>query len=48
MKEYRSRNSGRYIFNEDMHNLQDLALSPTEMFKDCGLDFVISGCKITV
>lgn len=48
MKEYRSRNSGRYIFNEDMHNMQDLALSPTEMFKDCGLDFVISGCKITV
>lgn len=48
MKEYRSRNSGRYVFNEDMHNLQELALSPVELFSDCGLDFVISGCTITI
>ena len=48
MKEFRSRNSGRYIFNEDIHNLQNLALSMTEMFKDSGVDFVISGCGITV
>ena len=48
MKEYRSRNSGRYVFNEDMHNLQELALSPAELFRDCGLNFVISGCAITV
>ena len=48
MKEYRSRNSGRYVFNEDMHNLQELALSPVELFRDCGLDFVISGCNVSV
>ena len=48
MKEYRSRNSGRYVFNEDIHNLQDLALSPVELFKDAGEDFVLSGCAITV
>ena len=48
MKEFRSKNSGRYIFNEDIHNLQELALSQTELFKDSGLDFVISGCNITV
>ena len=48
MKEYRSKSGGRYIFNEDMQNLQELALSMTEMFKDSGQNFVISGCGITV
>ena len=48
MKEYQSKTGGRYIFNEDIHYLQDLALSMTEIFKDSGLDFVISGCKITI
>lgn len=48
MKEYRSRSGGRFIFNEDIQNLQELALSPTEMFKDSGVNFVISGCAISV
>lgn len=48
MKEFRSKQSGRYIFNEDIHNLQELALSSVEMFKDSGIDFVISGCEITI
>ena len=48
MKEYRSKSGGRYIFNEDIENLQELALSMTSMFKDSGVNFVISGCEITV
>ena len=48
MKEYKSKAGGRYIFNEDIENLQELALSMTEMFKDSGVNFVISGCEITV
>ncbi len=48
MKEFRSKSSGRFIFNEDMHNLQDLALSMTALFEDCELNFVITGCEITV
>ena len=47
MKEYRSKTGGRYIFNEDIENLQELALSVTEMFKGCG-NFILSGCGITV
>ena len=48
MKEYRSRNSGRYVFNEDIHNLQDLALSSAELFRDADSNFIISGCAITI
>ena len=48
MKEYRSRSGGRFIFNEDIHNLQELALSSVEMFKDSGENFVISGCAISI
>lgn len=48
MKEFRSKTGGRYIFNEDILNLQELALSSVEMFKDSGLDFVISGCAISI
>lgn len=48
MKEFRSKTGGRYIFNEDILNLQELALSSIEMFKDSGLDFVISGCAISI
>ena len=46
MKEYQSKTGGRHLFNEDLHNLQELALSATKLFEDCGLDFVITGCKI--
>lgn len=47
MKEYLSKRGGRYLFNEDIHHLQELALSITEMFKDSGQNFVISGCKVS-
>lgn len=46
MKEYQSKTGGRHLFNEDIQNLQDLALSATRFFEDCGLDFVITGCTI--
>lgn len=45
MKEFSSTEGGRHIYNEDFKNLQELALSMTELFKDCGGNFVISGCK---
>ena len=48
MKEYNSTTGGRYIFNEDILNLQELALSITEMFRGSGVNFVLSGCEITL
>jgi hypothetical protein len=48
MKEYQSTTGGRYIFNEDMQNLQELALSMTKLFESGNMNFVISGCDITV
>lgn len=48
MKEYQSTAGGRYIFNEDMQNLQELALSMTKLFESSNINFVISGCEITV
>lgn len=47
MKEYQSKAGGRYIFNEDIENLQELAVSMASLFEDCGQDFVISGCEVT-
>jgi hypothetical protein len=47
MKEYKSKEGGRHLYNDDMHNLQDLALSVTEMFKNSGQSFVINGCNVT-
>lgn len=47
MKEYKSKTGGRPLYNEDMHNLQELALSITEFFGGSGLSFVLSGCEIT-
>ena len=39
--------AGRHLYNEDLLNLQELALSFTKIFEECGRDFVISGCEIT-
>ena len=47
MKEYKSKEGGRHLYNDDMHNLQDLALSVTEMFRNSGQSFVINGCNVT-
>lgn len=47
MKEYKSREGGRHLYNEDMHNLQDFIVSITEMFKNSGQSFVINGCNVT-
>ena len=46
MKEYRSKHGGRHLYNEDVHYLQELGLSMSEMFKSSGLNFVISGCSV--
>lgn len=47
MKEYESKSGGRYVFNEDFQNLQELALSMTSLYDDADMNFVISGCVIT-
>lgn len=47
MKEYKSKEGGRHLYNDDIHNLQDLALSVTEMFKNSSQNFVINGCNVT-
>ena len=43
MKEFQTKAGGRYLFNEDFENLQDLILSSHSIFKDCGGNFVIYG-----
>ena len=46
MIQFRGEDGGRHLYNEDMLDLQDLALSFTQLFVDCGGDFVISGCEV--
>lgn len=46
MKEYLSKVGGRYTYKTDWENLQELALSVSEVFKGCN-NFVISGCELT-
>lgn len=48
MKEYKSKEGGRHLFNDDIHNLQDFIASITEMFRNSGQSFVINGCNVTV
>ena len=48
MKEFQGKSGGRRIFNEDFENLQELALSATGLFVAAGIDFVISGCEVTM
>lgn len=47
MKEYKSKEGGRHLYNDDVHNLQDFIISITEMFKNSGQSFVINGCNVT-
>lgn len=44
MKEYFQTTGGRHLYGTDFRNLQELALSMTELFRECGGNFVISGC----
>lgn len=46
MKEYIAKTGGRYTYNDDLLNLQELALSMTSIFDGCS-NFIISGCEIT-
>ena len=45
MKEFVTKRGGRHLFNEDFDNLQDTILAIASFFKDCGLNFIISGCE---
>lgn len=47
MKEFQSNTGGRHAYNTDFKNLQELALAMQEIFRECGSDFVISGCEVT-
>lgn len=46
MKEFRTKEGGRKIYNEDFTNLQEIITSVSGFFSDCGLNFVISGCDV--
>lgn len=46
MIEFEDEGGGRYLFTDDILNLQDLALSITEMFDDCD-NFIVSGCEVS-
>lgn len=47
MKEYQSTLGGRPLYSSDIKNLQELALSFTELFKDYNAAFVLTGCHVT-
>lgn len=47
MKEYQSTLGGRPLYSSDIKNLQELALSFTELFKDYNAAFVLTGCGVT-
>lgn len=46
MKEYIAKTGGRYTYNDDLLNLQELAMSMSAIFEGCS-NFIISGCNIT-
>lgn len=47
MKEFQSTQGGRHVYNSDFKYLQELSLAMQEIFRDCGGNFVISGCEVT-
>lgn len=47
MKEFQSTTGGRHAYNTDFKNLQELALAMQEIFRECGGNFIISGCNVT-
>lgn len=46
MIEFEDEGGGRYLFTDDIINLQNLALSITEIFDGCD-NFIISGCDVS-
>lgn len=46
MIEFNSQVGGRYVYVDDIVNLQNLALSIASIFDDCD-NFIISGCQIS-
>jgi len=47
MREYQFHTGGRHLTNEDIENLQNLALANSEMMNGAGLNFCLSGCTVT-
>lgn len=47
MKELVTDYGGRRLYNEDLLNLQELALANAEFFNSLGKNLIISGCDIT-
>jgi hypothetical protein len=45
VKEYIAKTGGRYTYNDDLLNLQELARSMTSIFEGCS-NFIISGCEV--
>lgn len=46
MKEFKSLDGGRYVYADDIINLQELSLSFSSIFDGCG-NFIISGCNVS-
>lgn len=46
MNEFRTQEGGRFVYTDDIANLQDLALAFSAVFDDCD-NFVISGCQVS-
>ena len=45
MRYIESELGGRYRYNEDFRSIQDTVLAFAEILRDCGNNFVITGCK---
>lgn len=46
MNEFNATTGGRYLYADDVLNLQDLALAFGHIFDECG-NFIVSGCKVS-
>lgn len=46
MKEFNAQTGGRYVYVDDMLNLQELALAFGELFNECD-NFIVSGCQVS-
>lgn len=46
MKEYIAQTGGRYTYNDDLLNLQELARSMSMLFEGCP-NFILSGCEVS-
>lgn len=46
MNEFNAQTGGRYVYVDDVLNLQDLALAFGHIFDECD-NFIVSGCKVS-